>query len=129
MLGIIGSFIGGMFSNKAVQDLAIDGMRKLGGLDEMTDKEKAAYLLKLMETTKHQSPMRRLIAFLLTSLFALFSIVWLIAAGFGYYFDFQESLNFAGAIRNYFEAVIREPFTWIVSFYFVIDLATKFKSK
>jgi hypothetical protein len=95
----------------------------------MTDQEKSEYLLKLMEVTKHQSPMRRLIAFLLTALFAVFAVTWLVAAGVGYYLDLQMSLEFAGAIRSYFEGVIREPFTWIVSFYFVVDLATKFKSK
>jgi hypothetical protein len=126
ILGVT-SFVSGLFSNSKLQDVAIDGIRKLGGLNEMTDQEKSEYLIKLMEVTKHQSPMRRLIAFMLASLFTLMSVIWLIAAGVGYYMGIEASLEYAGAVRNYFESVVREPFTWIVSFYFVIDIATKFK--
>jgi hypothetical protein len=126
ILGVT-SFVSGLFSNSKLQDVAIDGIRKLGGLNEMTDQEKSEYLIKLMEVTKHQSPMRRLIAFMLASLFTLMSVIWLVAAGVGYYMGIDASLVYAGAVRNYFESVVREPFTWIVSFYFVIDIATKFK--
>jgi hypothetical protein len=128
MIKTILTGITGLFSSSKLQDVAIDGIRKLGGLNGMTDKEKSEYILTYMDKTKHQSPMRRLIAFMLTLLFGIFSLTWLTAAAFGYYLDITASLEFAGAIRNYFESVIREPFTWIVSFYFVIDLATKLKS-
>lgn len=121
--------LAGLFASSKVQDLAIDGLRQIGGLNEMTAKEKADYLIKLQEVTKHQSPIRRLIAFMLTALYALIIVTWLIAAGVGYYFGITPSLEFAGAVKIFMESVIVQPFNIILAFYFVTQVATKFGGK
>lgn len=125
MLGILGSFIGGMFSSSKMQDVAIDGIKKLGGLDKMDDKEKADYLLKFMEATKHQSPMRRFIAFTLTIVYGLFVLSWLVAMGIGYGFDADAAVQFAAANREYFSDVLATPFSLVLSFYFLTHIAQK----
>lgn len=127
-MGIAG-WIAGLFASSNVQDLAIDGLRQVSGLNEMTAKEKADYVLKYIETTKHQSPIRRLIAFLLTVLYVSVVIVWLVSAGFGYLLPNTASLEFAGAVRMFMADVIVQPFNIILAFYFVTQMATKFGGK
>ncbi len=122
----LGAFFTAMFSSSKVQDLAIDGIKKIGGLNEMTPKEKSDYILAYMAATKHQSPIRRLIAFMLTALYALVILAWLIAAGVGYYFNVVPSLEFAGAVKVFMESVIVQPFNIILAFYFVTQVAGNF---
>ena len=118
-------FFGGLFSSSKAQDTAIDAIRKLGGLDEMTHKEKAQYILDLMNTTKHQSPVRRFIALMLSVVFSLLILIWVIAAGVGYYADLTVSLEYAGAIKMFLADVVQTPFSLILSFYFVLNIASK----
>ena len=121
----IGAILAGLFSSSKVQDLAIDGIKQLGGLNEMTAKEKSDYILAYIAQTKHQSPVRRLIAFMLTALYALVILTWLISAGVGYYFDVTVSLEFAGAVKMFMESTIIQPFNIVLGFYFVTQIAGK----
>ena len=63
-----------IFGFEGVGESALKIVEKLAGTD-FTAKEKADYILKYMETTKHQSPTRRILAVLFMSeqifLFAL----------------------------------------------------------
>lgn len=127
-MGILG-WLAAAFASDKVQDLAIDGIKKLGGLNEMTDAEKASHIREMVKLTQHQSPIRRFIAFLLTMLYACVIIVWLISAGLGYYLDLTPSLEFAGAVCMFMADVIVQPFNIILAFYFVTQVATKFGSK
>lgn len=129
MWATVSSFFAGMFSSSRLQDTAIDGLRKLGGLDEMNGKEKAQFILDYMNATKHQSIVRRLIALVMVGLFTAFVLTWLIAAGAGYYFDIQTSLEFAGAVKMFFESVILQPYNLILSFYFIVNIAQKVGGK
>ena len=79
-----------------------------------------------MEATQHQSPIRRLIAFLLTFLYASVIMLWLISAGVGYYLDVPVALEAAGAVKMFMGDVIVQPFNIILSFYFVTQIAGKF---
>lgn len=119
-------WIASLFASSKVQDLAIDGLRQVSGLNEMTAKEKAEYVLKYIEVTKHQSPMRRLIAFMLTMLYALVILMWLGSAVLGYYFGNVAALELAGAVKMFMGDVVVQPFNIILSFYFVTQIAGKF---
>ena len=68
-----------LFGSTKVGDTAVDFVRKLGGLDELTDKEKLEAALAYMAATKHQSPTRRFIALAFVCGFMLFTFSWLVA--------------------------------------------------
>jgi uncharacterized membrane protein len=124
-MGILG-WIASIFASNKVQDLAIDGLRQVSGLNEMTAKEKSEYIIKYIEVTKHQSPMRRLIAFTLTMLYALVILLWLGSAVVGYVWGVVPALELAGAVKIFMGDVIVQPFNIILSFYFVTQIAGKF---
>lgn len=124
-MGIVG-WLASIFASSKVQDLAIDGLRQVSGLNEMTAKEKADYVLRYIEVTKHQSPMRRLIAFTLTTLYALVILLWLGSTLVGYVWDVIPALELAGAVKMFMGDVIVQPFNIILSFYFVTQIAGKF---
>ena len=126
MLAGLASFFAGLFSTTRMQDTAIDAVRKLGGLNEMSDKEKAQFLLDFHATTKHQSPIRRFIALLLTVVYVGAIVTWIVSAGVGYYASLPVSLEFAGAVKGFMESTIVTPFNIILSFYFVTQIAGKF---
>jgi len=77
MISSIVTFLGGLFSSTKAQDVAIDAIRKLGGLDAMSDKERSDFLLEYMRSTSYQSPTRRFIA--LAFIAGLFA--WTVAYG------------------------------------------------
>lgn len=134
MLSAIASFIGGMFSSNKLQDTAIDGIRKLGGLDDMTSKEKADYLLAYIDKTQHQSPMRRVIAFAFVIGFMLFTGSWLICTvlfrigmGFGWSPALMGQLDMlSDDIFAMTKEILLNPVNIIVGFYFVTDIAKRF---
>lgn len=124
-MGIMG-WIASIFASAKVQDLAIEGIKKIGGLNEMTAQEQADYIIKYIEVTKHQSPMRRLIAFTLTLLYSLVVVLWLGSAGVGYLWGYLPAMELAGAVRMFMMDIVVQPFNIILSFYFVTQIAGKF---
>lgn len=125
MFAGIATFVAGLFSSSKAQDTAIDAVRKLGGLDDMNSKEKAQFLLDYMAATKHQSPVRRLIAVALTATYSLIVLLWLVYSGVGYLGGYNAAMELAGATRAFLESVITQPFNIILSFYFVMNIAQK----
>lgn len=125
MFAGIASFFAGMFSSTKMQDTAIDAIRKLGGLDEMSAKERHQFFLDYLNSTKHQSPVRRLIALTLTVAYSLVVLVWVVSAGIGYYAGHTPALEYAGAVRMFMENVVVQPFNIILAFYFVTNIAQK----
>jgi len=121
----LATFFAGMFSSSKMQETAVDAVRKIGGLDEMSSKEKAQFLLDYMAATKHQSPMRRLIALLLVVVYVGAICVWMISSGIGYYGESTAALEHAGAVRMFMENVLLTPFNLVLSFYFVMNIAGK----
>lgn len=124
----VAAFFTGLFSSDRMQSVAIDGLRKIGGLDEMNPREKAEYILNYISATKHQSPVRRFIALLLTVLYALVIVLWLTSAVIGYTYDITSALELAGAVKMFMNDVVVQPFNIILSFYFVTQIASKFGS-
>ena len=125
MFSGLATFLVGLFSSTKMQDTAIDAVRKLGNLDEMSHKEKAQFLLDYMKETKHQSPMRRLIAFMLSISYGLVLFIWIVASGVGFYTGNVASLEYAGAIKAFMESVLLQPFNILLSFYFVTNIASR----
>jgi len=128
MITGIASFFAGLFSSTKMQDTAIDAVRKLGGLDEMSAKEKSEFILQYMDRTKHQSEVRRFIALVLVILYSLIATVWLISGGVGYLASYTPALEYAGSVKIFLESVVVQPFNIILSFYFVMNIAGKLKS-
>lgn len=128
MLGLIGGFLGNMLGSSKATDVALDAVRKIGGLDDMNAKEKADYVLKYMEATKHQSPMRRFIAFVTATIWGLLVLNWMVAAGFGYIPGHAGSMAYANALMIFMRDVIDNPYNLILCFYFAMGIAGKLKS-
>lgn len=124
-MGIMG-WVASLFASSKMQDLAIEGIKKIGGLNEMTAQEQADYIIKYIEVTKHQSPMRRLIALTLTLLYSLVVLLWLGSAGVGYLWGYLPAMELAGAVRMFMTDIVVQPFNIILSFYFVTQIAGKF---
>lgn len=129
MISAIAGFVGSMFSSSKLQETAIDGLRKLGGLDEMSGQDKAKYILEYMSVTKHQSPMRRFIAFALTAVYCLCVVVWLGSAVCGYGFSVDACAMLAVNLKIFFAEVVLTPFNLILSFYYVVHLSGKVGGK
>lgn len=127
MIAGIASFFGGLFSSSRMQDTAIDALRKVGGLDAATAQEQMDFVLKYVEATKHQSTVRRFIALLLTCLYSLLILCWVLFAGIGYLADYVVALEYAGAVKNFMVDTVVQPFNIILSFYFVMNIAGKLK--
>ena len=133
MFTAIASFFGGLFSSSKLQDTAIDGLRKIGGLDELNGKDKAEFILAYIAASKHQSPTRRFIAIMMSIGFAVFAAVWLISTVSMYLYLFfggspvnAESLNLLrGDIFTMCKEILLQPVNIIISFYFIVDAAKK----
>ena len=128
MWATVATFLAGLFSSSKMTDTAVEALRKVGGLDEMTTKEKADWVITYLNTTKHQSVARRFIAITLTCLYALIVLLWAFGALIGYAADFDSMINFAGSMKAGMIDIIVQPFNIILSFYFVINIAEKLKS-
>lgn len=117
--------LAGLFSSSKVQDLGIEAIKKMGGLDGMDAKEKADYILNYIAATKHQSPTRRFIALLITSVYVLMILTWLVSAGVGYNVGYTPALEFAGAVKMFMESVLTYPVNIVLGFYFIVNIAQK----
>ncbi len=129
MLSVIASFISGLFNSSKATDMALDAIKKLGGLDEMTGKEKSDYLLAYLAATKHQSESRRFIALLVCGVWVLLLMVWVIASGVGTIGEFSNVMLYAADIKLVLLDLVNTPFTVVLSFYFVMNVAQKFGGK
>ena len=131
MIKTLAAFVGGIFSSSKATDTAIDAVRKIGGLDDMNAKEKADWLLRYIETTKHQSPARRLIAVMMLTGVMVFTGTWLlirIAAAIVAYCggDAGVLLTACDDIYEMCNSVLMQPMNIIIGFYFVTDIAKRF---
>jgi len=136
------------FSFEGVANSALKIVDKIAGTD-WTPKEQADWILKYQEATKHQSPARRFIAIAFTLGMALFGFVYLATGCLAYLYVFfassGDTLAQLAASQNlaeirvkplmqlqndsliYMRDVISNPMTWILGFYFAVDVGSKFK--
>lgn len=145
------SFLAGLkafFSFEGVANSALKIVDRIAGTD-WTPKEQADWILKYQEATKHQSPARRFIAVAFTLGMALFGFTYLMAGATAHAYIFMattgDTLAQVAASQNiseirakpllalqndcyvYMKEVIANPMTWILGFYFAVDVGSKFK--
>lgn len=123
------SMIAGIFSTGRVADTAVDIVRKMTDVDSMNDKEKAQFVLDYMNATRHQSPMRRVIAFITVFMWALLILSWLVFSGIGWMLDIDGAVNFSGSIYSFTKEVILTPYSILLGFYFANGLLTSLPKK
>ena len=129
MFAGIAGFLGSLFNSSKLTDTAIDAMRKMGGLDEMADKEKASFLLSYIDKTKHQSETRRFIALVVVGIWAIMILLWLVMSGIGTLLEFSNFMMYAADIKLELKDLIKDPFTIILSFYFIVNIVQKVGGK
>lgn len=114
------SLITGFFSYGGLHKTANDAIRKLGGLDELTGKDKVDAYLDVVNATKHQSPARRFIAMAVTGAWAVFLTCWLTLTLFGF-------TEMALTVQVFMKDMVKEPFNYIIGFYFVTHILSGIK--
>lgn len=125
MLAGMTAFFGSLFNSSKLTDTAIDAMRKMGGLNEMQDKEKAAFLLSYIDKTKHQSETRRFIALLVVGIWAIILMLWVIMSGVGTILELSNVMLYAADLKLVIKDQVKDPFTIILSFYFIVNIVQK----
>jgi len=125
MFAGIAGFFGSLFNSSKLTDTAIDAMRKMGGLNEMQDKEKAAFILSYIEKTKHQSETRRFIALLVVGIWAIILMLWVIMSGVGTILELSNVMLYAADLKLVIKDQVKDPFTIILSFYFIVNIVQK----
>lgn len=109
-----------LFGIAGVTETALRVVDRIAGTDWTAD-QKADWILKYQEATKHQSPMRRVIAFCICLVWIVLCFGWLAATIVGR-FLYDEVLNpgttLAADISAFMDLNINEGFALLLAFYF-----------
>lgn len=138
--------IGALFSTKGAGETALKIVERISGTD-WTAQQRADFVINYQNATKHLSLARRIIAIAFLTGFALFGFVWLCSTVTYHVYMFVTVtgdtlaqltasqnlqqikalplLQLSNDISMFLKDIFKEPMTWILSFYFVIDLASK----
>lgn len=119
MMNIL-SAIGGFFGSSGFAKTAVDGLRKLGGLDDLNGMERVNAFERILTLTQNQSPARRMIAFIVCGIWATTIIFWLVNMQLG-------NVEQATAIKLFMTETIKEPFNYIIGFYFLTNIIAGIK--
>lgn len=128
MFSLIASFFTGILSSNKAADTALDYLRKAGDLDDMNGKERAQWLLDYVQATKHQSPVRRFLAIVVTVLWAFLILSWAGLCFVGNIFDVEGAVNTAGLYFTMLKEV-SPYFAGVMAFYFTSQIINAAKSK
>ncbi|QFR59854.1 hypothetical protein VOWphi5012_070 [Vibrio phage phi50-12] len=128
MFQLIASFFTGILSSNKAADTALDYLRKAGDLDDMNGKERAQWLLDYVQATKHQSPVRRFLAIVVTMLWAFLILSWAGLCFVGNIFDVEGAVNTAGLYFTMLKEV-SPYFAGVMAFYFTSQIINSAKSK
>lgn len=148
ILTTIGTGIAALFSTKGAGETALKIVEKISGTD-WTAQQQSEFIINYQNATKHLSLARRIIAIGFLVGFALFGFVWLCSSVTYHVYMFASVtgetlaqltasqnlhqikamplLQLSNDISVFLKEIFKEPMTWILSFYFVIDLASKVK--
>ena len=117
----------GLFSGDKIGDTVLDLVRDKAGLNELTERERLEHerqrielITEYQRATKHQSAMRRWIAFCVTGMMVVFVATWLVVQGLGSLMDWQEGIYYAARIKSFYEDVLLMPTSLVLGFYFGI---------
>ena len=148
VLTTIGTGLAALFSTKGAGETALKIVEKISGTD-WTAQQQSQFIIDYQNATKHLSLARRIIAIAFLTGFALFGFVWLCSCVTYHLYMFisvsgdtlaqltasqnlhqikaMPLLQMQNDIAVFLKDIFKEPMTWILSFYFVIDLASKVK--
>ncbi|AUR90548.1 TMhelix containing protein [Vibrio phage 1.162.O._10N.261.48.E3] len=118
------NFIKGLFGIDAVVNTATKLVDKFSGTD-FTAKEKAEWILKYQESTKHQSPARRAIAISMVGFWLLCGLSWLVFNTIGRLVGFDPAMMLADDIEVFMGANLLTPTNIIIGFYFATHIIKK----
>ena len=110
-----------VFGFEGVGESALKIVDKLAGTD-FTAKEKADYILKYMETTKHQSPTRRILAVLFMSEQIMLVTVWLLSTAANRLLEHAGAGLLAADVNAFLQSNVNISLGLIISFYFIIGV-------
>ena len=109
-----------LFTGERVLDVI-----KLLSQKDMSDKEYSDFVLEYLRVTKHQSPIRRAIAFIIILLWALLVITWLGTSMLHAWLELDSLRMLANTIKIFMKDILLEPVNLVIVFYFTIHLAAK----
>ena len=109
------------FGISGVTDTAMRIVDKIAGTD-LTPKESMDFILKYQESTKHQSPARRLIATVYVFAWIVLLLSWLSSTAYGHYFTAPNALLFAKDVFAFMESNVNVAMNGILAFYFLIGM-------
>jgi len=115
-----------LFAFDSVVNTGTKIIDKIAGTD-WTSKEKADWLLKYQEATRHQSPARRFIAISITVVYCLMLIVMVVSYIIGNIFSQPEVLMIAKDMKMVMKDSVSEPMNLVIGFYFAINIIQGFK--
>ena len=128
-------WLASLFSSDKIGDTVLDYLRDKTGLNDLTERERLEHEAKRIEmlteyqrATRHQSPMRRFIAFCVVLLMVLFVLAWLITQSVGTLFDMKEYVYMAARIKNFYVETISIPTSIVLGFYFGVQGINSFKA-
>ena len=121
------AFIKSLFGMDAVVTTATKIIDKIAGTD-WTSKEKAEFVLEYQKATKHQSPARRFLATMVGIVWTFLIVALSLAYIAGNATGSPEVLMMAKDIKGIMADLIKEPFNYIIGFYFAAGIVNNFKS-
>ena len=123
-MGIL-TTIAGLFATQKAADTALKLVERFANSD-MTASEKADFILKYQEATRHQSPARRAIAFIVALFWLCVGLTWLIFVILSTWYDVTDQIRM---VRMFAAEVVAEPFLLVTGFYFGMGIVNNFRSK
>lgn len=126
MVNTMLEFIKSLFAFDSVVNTATKIVDKIAGTD-WTSKERAEFILSYQDKTRHQSPSRRFIALSVTAVWVLIVVSMTVACIIGNIFSIPEVLMIAKDMKAIMSDLIKEPFNYIIGFYFVIGTMNSFR--
>lgn len=115
-----------LFAFDSVVNTGTKIIDKIAGTD-WTSKEKAEWLLKYQEVTRHQSLARRFIAISVTVIWCLLVTVMIFSYIIGNIFGMPELLMIAKDMKMVMKDLVVEPMNLVIGFYFAINIIQGFK--
>jgi hypothetical protein len=115
------NFVKSLFGFDTVVNTATKIVDKIAGTD-WTPKDKADFLINYANATKHQSPARRFIAMLVTIVWFVLVLIMALSYVAGNAISSPEILMIAKDVKTMLADLIKEPFNYIIMFYFAMGI-------
>ncbi len=121
--------IKGVFGFQGVGESALRIVDKIAGTD-WTPKDKADWIIKYNEATKHQSVARRFIAMIIILYWFILGMTWLVSSIIGrFYYDtvLNPGTTLAADVSAYMDLNVTNPVNVVIGFYFATQVLSNFK--